>query len=366
MASLIPDVTAAFDGLHTPVEVARQARLRYVNDGERGIRRRKAGKGFVYRDAEGSPVKDAATLERIRSLAIPPGWTDVWICRLSDGHIQATGRDARGRKQYRYHDRWREVSNLTKFDKLAKFGCLLPRIRRRVEQDLAQRHLSREKVVAIVIRLLDETLIRVGNECYVRENDSYGLATLRDEHAQIKGSLVRFHFHGKSGIYHQVDLHDRRLARIVQECQDVPGQELFQYFDDDGSHYPIGSSDVNTYLQEVTGQLFTAKIFRTWKATALVTATLQEHTGVEQITRRKRIVNEALRHVSSSLGNTPTVCKKYYVHPGIADLYLRGEMADICRTFRPRGNKWLSAPEQLLLHVLHVAEMTSASNRKVI
>jgi DNA topoisomerase-1 len=347
------------DGLHTPKDLARQAKLHYVTGEMPGITRRRAGRGFVYLSTEGQVLRDQDDLRRIHKLGIPPAWTNVWICPLADGHLQATGYDAKGRKQYRYHDEWRQVSNCTKFDKLLHFGRVLPRLRRRIEADLGQPILSRDKVVATVVRLLDETLMRVGNETYVRENESFGIATLRDDHVEIDGASVRFQFRGKAGKHHTVGLQDRRLARIVQRCQDIPGQELFQYRNDHGEYQPLDSADVNAYLQEVTGQPFTAKDFRTWKGTTLATERFAQADPTINAAKRRRVVSETIGQVAGALGNTVTICKKYYVHPRIVELFLEAGFPEVFADFKPRRTRWLSTDEQRLLHLLH--HLTRAS-----
>lgn len=324
-----------------PVESARAAGLRYVSDDMPGIQRVRSGKGFRYVGARGKPVRDEATLLRIRSLAIPPAWTQVWICPLAEGHLQATGRDARGRKQHRYHPRWREVRDSTKYDRMIAFGQALPRIRRRVTRDMARPGLPREKVLATVVRLLETTLIRVGNEEYARQNGSFGLTTMRDQHVQVNGKSLRFSFRGKSGIEHTVDLNDRRLARIVKQCQDVPGQELFQYLDDDGRRRTIDSADVNDYLRKITAAEFTAKDFRTWAGTVLAARALQEFEAFDSQAQAKRNVLRAIETVAKRLGNTKTVCRKCYVHPALLDAYLDGTLR---QTLSQRVEKELLGP----------------------
>ncbi|HEY7311080.1 MAG TPA: DNA topoisomerase IB [Gemmataceae bacterium] len=314
-----------------PVESAREAGLRYVGDDRPGIRRVRKGKGFRYLGPDDKPVRDADTLRRIRSLAIPPAWTDVWICPLANGHLQATGHDARGRKQYRYHPRWRAVRDETKYDRTIAFGQALPHIRSRIEQDLAQPGLPRTKVLATVVRLLETTLIRVGNEEYARENGSFGLTTLRNRHVNVEGQTVCFTFKGKSGIRHQIRVGDRRLARIVQRCQDLPGQELFQYLDADGTPRDIDSADVNQYLQAIAGQGFTAKDCRTWAGTVLAARALQEFESFDSQAQAKRNVVEAIESVSKRLGNTKAVCRKCYVHPAVINAYLDGSLLDTLR-----------------------------------
>jgi DNA topoisomerase-1 len=309
-----------------PVASARAAGLRYTSDDRPGIVRRRAGKGFSYRGPDGQPIRDERTLARIRSLAIPPAYTDVWISPDPRGHLQATGRDAKGRKQYRYHPRWREVRDETKYDRMIAFGQALPRIRERTDQDLRLPGLPREKVLAAVVQLLEKTLIRVGNDEYARQNGSYGLTTLRDKHVRVEESRVRFNFRGKSGIEHRITLKDRRLARVVKRCRDLPGYELFQYLDEDGQRQTIDSSDVNDYLREITGQDFTAKDFRTWAGTVLCSLTLQEFDPCVSETEAKKNVVAAVKRVSERLGNTPSVCRKAYIHPTVLDSYLDGSL----------------------------------------
>ena len=339
-----------------PVESSKQAGLRYVTDAKPGITRKRWGKSFHYFHADGSPVKTEAELVRIKSLVIPPAWTDVWICPSANGHLQATGRDARKRKQSRYHPRWREVRDETKFERMKVFGEALPKIRERIEADLALRGLPREKVLSTIVRLLEITFIRVGNEEYARENQSYGLTTMRDKHAEIKGSTVRFKFKGKSGKLHNIDVNDRRLARIVKQSQDIPGYELFQYIDEDGSHCSVDSSDVNDYLRSVSGESFTAKDFRTWAGTVLACAMLREFEHFESQAQAKKNVVDAVKSVAERLGNTPSVCRKCYVHPAVIDSYMGGEMV---KTFEkqvkkalPKSTHALRQEELDLLHLL--------------
>jgi DNA topoisomerase-1 len=304
-------------------EAAKAAGLRYTTDAIPGIRRVKRGKHFSFIAADGKPLTDKGEIARIKSLAIPPAYTDVWICPQANGHLQATGRDARGRKQYRYHKRWREVRDENKFDRMIEFAKALPNIRKAVARDIALSGMPREKVLATIVSLMERTAIRVGNEEYARENDSYGLTTLREEHVDVKGATVRFHFRGKSGKKHQVEVRDKRIARIIQKSQDLPGQQLFEYLDDDGTARPVRSEDVNEYLKEISGGEFTAKDFRTWEATmmcALELAALeaQEHNQTE----RKKLVTDVIKKVAEHLGNTPAVCKKSYVYPGVVDEFL--------------------------------------------
>ncbi|MBC8120956.1 MAG: DNA topoisomerase IB [Gemmatimonadaceae bacterium] len=309
-----------------PVESARAAGLRYVTDIDPGIRRQRSGKGFRYIGIKGEPIRDPAELKRIQSLAIPPAYTDVWICPHSNGHLQATGRDAKKRKQYRYHPRWRKVRDEAKYDRMMAFGKALPRIRASTDRDLGRPGLPREKVLATVVRLLEATLIRVGNEEYAKTNRSFGLTTLRNRHVAIEGSTLQFEFRGKSGKYHTISVKDRRLAKIVERCRDIPGYELFQYLDEDGGRQTIDSADVNAYLQESTGQDFTAKDFRTWAGTVLAALALQEFEAFDSQTQAKKNIVQAIETVAERLGNTPSICRKCYVHPAVIDSYLDGSM----------------------------------------
>ncbi|MBV9867212.1 MAG: DNA topoisomerase IB [Abitibacteriaceae bacterium] len=311
-----------------PVESAKAAGLRYVSDDGLGIQRKKAGKSFTYLDVKGKTIHDPEELKRIRALAIPPAWTNVWICPSPRGHIQATGRDEKGRKQYRYHERWREVRDETKYTRMLAFGQALPKIRERARQDLASPKLTKEKVLATVVQLLEKTLIRVGNEEYTKANRSYGLTTMRNRHVDVEGSHIKFQFKGKSGVRHSIDLNDRRLARVLERLQDLPGQEIFQYVDDAGEIHSIESADVNNYLHEITGEHFTAKDFRTWAGTVLASLALQEFEKFDSETQAKKNVVQAIETVSERLGNTPSVCRKCYVHPAVLDSYMDGSMIE--------------------------------------
>jgi DNA topoisomerase-1 len=309
-------------------EAAREAGLRWTTDARPGIRRRRAGRGWSYLGPDGSRISDPDVRARIAALAIPPAWTDVWICPDPRGHLQATGRDARGRKQHRYHPDFRSRRERAKYDRMLAFARKLPRIRRRVDADLARRGLPREKVLAAVVRLLELTLIRVGNEEYARLNRSFGLTTLRDRHATVRGERIRFRFRGKSGVMHDVSLRDRRLARVVARCQDLPGQELLQYVDDEDVVCDVRSEDVNDYLREVSGADITAKDFRTWAGTVLAyRALLALQPGDTDRDARHNVV-EAIRQTAESLGNTPAVTRQSYVHPGVLKAYLDGRMGD--------------------------------------
>jgi DNA topoisomerase-1 len=310
-----------------PVQSAKEAGLRYVTDARPGILRKRCVKGFRYVGPEGKAVRDKETLARIRSLVIPPAWKSVWICTDPRGHLQATGRDAKGRKQSRYHPRWRVVRDETKYEKMLLFGTALPRIRERVEEDLALPGLPRNKVLATIVRLMERTLMRVGNEEYARENKSYGLTTLRCKHVHVAGSNVTFKFRGKSGVLHEVGVQDRRLARVVARCQDIPGYELFQYLDDTGEPHTIDSMDVNDYLREISNEDFTAKDFRTWAGTVLASMALREFEAFQSETQAKRNVVQAIKAVAQRLGNTPAVCRKCYVHPAVLEGYFAGTLA---------------------------------------
>ncbi len=309
--------------------VASEAGLTYVTDATQGIRRVRSGGGFRYLSSDGSPIKDQKTLERIRSLAIPPAWERVWICAKANGHLQATGFDARGRKQYRYHSKFREVREEEKFCKLVDFARALPDIRKRVDEDLALPGMQRNKVLAAVVYLLEKSLIRIGNEEYARTNKHYGLTTMLNRHAKVEGSNITFTFMGKSGIKHQIHVHDKRLARIVKKTQELPGQELFNYVDDDGNWRDVKSNDVNAYLKEITGGEFTAKDFRTWSATVLALTELAAREVPASQRGGKMAVTEVMRTVSRVLGNTPTICRKCYVHPAVVQAYLSRQLPEL-------------------------------------
>ncbi len=310
-----------------PAESAEEAGLRYVTDAGPGITRRRSGRGFVYLDAHGQRLTDAARVAWIKGLAIPPAWTDVWICPSRRGHLQATGRDARGRKQYRYHPSWRGQRDVLKYERIIAFGIALPRIRRRVASDLRRPGLPRERVLAAVVRLLEKTGARIGNEAYARDNRSFGLTTLRDRHARVSTRRIRFRFRGKGGKVAEMEVSDARLARIVGRCQDLPGQELFAYLDDDGEVRPIGSADVNDYLREISGRGFTAKDFRTWAATLRAAQGLARLSAADRPADAKRNVARAIEGVAGWLGDTPAVSRKAYVHPGVIEAYLAGDVA---------------------------------------
>lgn len=307
-----------------PQDAAEAAGLVYMTDDQPGISRRAVRAGFRYTKANGEPVRDEPTLDRIRKLAIPPAWTDVWICARANGHLQATGRDARGRKQYKYHPDFREVRESTKYGRMLEFARALPAIRARIAEHMALRGLAREKVLATVVHLLETTLIRVGNDDYARTNKSYGLTTLRNPHVKVEGSQLRFQFQGKSGKTWRLQVRDRRVARIVSSCQELPGQELFQYVGEDGQIRRVTSADVNAYLREISGMDITAKDFRTWAGTVLAALALQASQAGSTQAELKKSLRSAIEGVAARLGNTPTICRKCYVHPEILAAYGEG------------------------------------------
>jgi DNA topoisomerase-1 len=348
------------------VASARAAGLRYVNDSAPGFgRRRKGKKNFTYVDADGRAVADADVVARIRSLAIPPAWENVWICPFENGHLQATGKDARGRKQYRYHRRFREVRDRNKYEHIIAFAQALPAIRRRVEADLSRPGLPRDKVLAAVVRLLEATLIRVGNEEYAKENHSFGLTTLRQKHVDVAGAHIHFHFRGKSHVKHDIDLDDARLAEIVRQCHELPGHELFQFLDEAGDWHDVNSEHVNGYLHEVAGEQFTAKDFRTWSGTVLAATALADLEGFTTKAQAKRNIAAAVESVARKLGNTRAVCRKCYVHPAVFEGYLDGTLVTSLK--RGSGERLQSAvgglrPDEVT--VLTYLRQRSASQRR--
>ncbi|HVL68512.1 MAG TPA: DNA topoisomerase IB [Vicinamibacterales bacterium] len=335
------------------IESARAAGLRYTTDARPGIRRLRRGRTFHYVGPDGRRVTAAEELARIRALVIPPAWEEVWICPDPRGHLQATGRDARGRKQYRYHPKWRQVRDETKYDRMIGFAQALPKIRERTARDMARAGMPREKVLATVVQLLEKTLIRVGNDEYAKQNRSFGLTTLRDGHVDVRGGTVRFTFRGKSGIEHEIDLEDRRLARIVKSCRDIPGYDLFQYYDDTGERCSIGSADVNEYLKEITGEDYTSKDFRTWAGTVLAAQMLREIGAFTSQAQSKRNIVQAVESVAKKLGNTKAVCRKCYIHPAIFDAYVDGSMTrTVLQRARKAARNDLSAAEASVLALL--------------
>nr|WP_178116384.1 DNA topoisomerase IB [Pseudomonas brassicae] len=328
--------------------------LHYVDDTRPGLHRRMLRKHFAYFDASGQRVTDTATIARIKALAIPPAYIDVWICADPQGHLQATGRDARGRKQYRYHAAWRESRDSHKYARMLAFAERLPRLRKQLDDHLARPGLDREKIMALVVSLLDSTLIRVGNRQYARDNQSYGLTTLRNRHVQVEGSAILFRFRGKSGIEHQVTLKDRRLARIIKRCLELPGQDLFQWQDAQGQCHAIGSADINAYLQQLTGADFTAKDYRTWAGSALALELLRELQWQPQTEARRQIA-EMVKQVARRLGNTPAVCRRSYIHPALLERFVLGELA---RLPRPRARQRMELAEVALARFLKTLEAT--------
>ena len=331
---------------------AAAAGLHYVSDAKPGLSRRRAGRGFVFIGLDGKPIREADQLKRIKSLVIPPAWTDVWICPRPNGHLQATGRDSKSRKQYRYHPRWNQVRNETKYSRLIPFGESLPTIRKRVRRDLALAGLPRDRVLGTVVQLLEKALIRIGNECYAKQNGSFGLTTLRNRHVSIKGSTMRFEFKGKSGKKHSVDVNDWRLAKIVKSCQDLPGYELFQYEDENGEYRSIESADVNDYLREISGSDFSAKEFRTWAGTVIAAIVLKElgAAGTEKEARDNIVT--AVNKTAEQLGNTPAVCRKCYIHPEILEAYVDGTMDAMSAATASRKLALLTAEEAAVLTLL--------------
>jgi DNA topoisomerase-1 len=329
-----------------PLEAAKAAGLRYVSDDRPGIRRERRGeKEFIYISPKGEQIQDSEEIRRIESLAIPPAYENVWICPFPNGHLQATGRDAKGRKQYRYHPLWRSIRDQTKFTRMIVFSNALPKLRQQLEHNLALPGLPKEKVIAAVIRLMELTRIRVGNEEYAKTNQSYGLTTLQDDHVDISGTKIHLQFRGKSGVEHDIELRDKRLAKIVKQCQDLPGQDLFQYTDADGQIQAIGSTDVNDYLKAVTGEDFTAKDFRTWSGTVLAALELIEMDTFKSETAAKKNITQAIKAVASHLGNRPATCRKYYVHPAVLDSYLKQSLYLIMQPYFKQ-----STQEQYALH----------------
>lgn len=316
----------ASDLIINPEAAANTANLCYVSDRQPGFTRKKWGRGFSYFDSNGDRVSETKLIERFKALKIPPAWQEVWICSDRNGHLQATGRDSQGRKQYRYHPEWRRLRSQAKFARMVPFGLALPLIRQQYDRHLRQRKLTREKILAVVVRLLDDTLIRVGNPQYAKKNSSYGLTTLRNRHVEIFTNKVRFEFTGKSGIQHEIELRDRRLARAIRRCQEIPGYQLFQYFDDDGQKQTVDSGDVNEYLETITGHNFTAKEFRTWAGTMEAAVALQNVGNFESDTEAKKNVVSVVKGVAKKLGNRPATCRKYYIHPLVLDTYQAGKL----------------------------------------
>lgn len=331
----VSSVTPALESIPDEVKSAKLAGLRYVIPSQRGITRQPSGDSFVYVDAHGEPVTDEGTLARIKSLVIPPAWTSVWISPHANAHIQAIGRDAKRRKQYRYHPEYRKIRDLIKFDRMRAFGKALPRIRRAVERDLGRPGMPKRKVLAAVIKLLETSYIRIGNEEYAEENKSFGLTTLRNQHVQILGDTLKFKFRGKSGQHHEIEVHDRRLAKIIRRCKDIPGSSLFEYIDEEGKPETIDSGDVNDYLREVSGGDFTAKDFRTWGGTCLAASCLLARCADEEQNKAtKAAMVEVVKEVASKLGNKPATCRKYYIHPAVLQCFEAGQLREFADKYR--------------------------------
>lgn len=354
----LPRSVARLDDAVPPQELAKAARLKYLLDEEPGIHRRKNGRGFVYVDNAGRKVRRGRQLQRIESLVIPPAWTEVWICPVEDGHLQVTGRDEQQRKQYIYHERWREASNLVKFRRMRKFGMMLPEIRQQFHRQLRQRGDSREKACSLLLALLDQTSIRIGNEEYVQENGSYGLTTLRRRHIAVEDATVYIRFRGKSGKKRCVELRDARLAKLVLRYRDLPGSHLFTYRNTEGEYHPTTSDAVNGFLRELTDEAFTAKDFRTWTGSATAVGLLFDQSAIDARRERRKVATQVVKQVAETLGNTTTVCRKYYIHPLLLETYEAGSFQQRVQRFRPRRRKWLSRDEQLLIHFLQAIDVT--------
>jgi DNA topoisomerase-1 len=345
---------------------AEKAGLRYITDDRPGVRRRRAGKGFTYIGPDGTRIADAERIAWFNALAIPPAWTEVWISPIRRGHIQATGRDARGRKQYRYHPRWREVRDGAKYGRLIEFARALPRIRRWTDRDLRRRGLPREKVLALVVRLLEATLIRVGNDEYARENRSYGLSTMRNRHVEVAGAEIRFAFRGKGGKEHEIDVRDRRLAALVRRCQELPGQQLFQYADADGGRRDVSSDDVNEYLREISGEPFTAKDFRTWAGSVLAASNIAGSSCFDSDLTAASAMARAAESVAQALGNTAAVCRKCYIHPAVLEAYRSRDLFDLWMKRNGTGasRRGLTREESALMRYLAAASAKSVQGGK--
>ncbi len=332
--------------------ILKEYNLRYTEEEDLCIKRRRRGKGFQYLDDQGKTIHDAKVIERIKSLVIPPAWQDVLICSNQKGHIQAVGRDSKGRKQYIYHDNWDNFRNNKKFDSLIEFGKSLPEIRKQVKKDLRKRSLIRQRVLAVIVRLLEETLIRVGNEVYAEENNSYGLTTLKDKHVEIKGINIYFHFNGKSGKPFELDIKDKTLAQVVSECHDLPGQHLFQYLDEEGKRQPAYSSDVNEYLNSIADKNFTAKVFRTWGATVLAAENFSKVPPEDNDKKNKKIISGIVKKTAEELNNTPAVCREYYIHPDIIRAWEDGYLAKVMNTKSHSSKIGLDQSEKAVLKIL--------------
>lgn len=335
-----------------PLKSAEVAQLCYVSDINPGIKRVKAGKGFKYIDPKGKPINSKEELKRIRSLIIPPAWKDVWICLDPNGHLQATGRDAKGRKQYRYHFRWQKIRNELKFDKMMLFGQNLPNIRKKIQEDLNLSGIPKEKVLALVISIMSETLIRVGNIEYAEENETFGLSTMRNQHVEIKGNKIKFKFKGKSGKFHEIDYNNPKLSKLVKKCQELPGHDLFEYLDEQGNTHSISSGEINTYMCSITDQTFTAKDFRTWGGSVYAMQILQDFSSFENQTEAKKNLTDAIKIIAKKLGNTTSVCKKYYIHPKVVEAFLEGNLDSIIKKSETKNVEGLKPEEIAFMYLL--------------
>ena len=347
-----------------PSKSAAWAGLRYTTDEKPGYTRKKSGKGFSFLDEKGERITDEKVLERLKALVIPPAWADVWICKSPKGHLQVTGRDEKGRKQYIYHPQWAEARSLTKFGRMIEFGKQLPLLRERIQEDINSRRLDRRKVTALVLSLMDNALIRIGNRHYAKSNKSYGLTTLRDKHVEINGNNIRFSFRGKKGVEHEIDLEDRRLARLVKKCRDIPGYDLFQYFDENGERQTLESGDVNEYLREATTEDFTAKDFRTWGGTVKMVECLESVLESDPDLDKEKSIKAAVKDVAKGLGNTPSVCSKYYIHPEVVNLFREDKLLTYLKRHDAASSTTahLSGTEELVLKMLQrVAKEKKAS-----
>ncbi|GAB4145917.1 MAG: DNA topoisomerase IB [Patescibacteria group bacterium] len=347
-----PKLAKLLETVKNPEQAAEEIDLVYVNDTMPGISRRKIGKSYRYYSVSGNIIHDSKTLTRIKSLGVPPAYQQVWICPLENGHLQATAIDARGRKQYRYHPRWRKFRSQINHLRMLQFGAALPTIRKKIERDLNQPDQTKTKILATIVKLMDLTTIRVGNQEYAKENASYGLTTMREKHVKVNNNKIRFEFKGKSNKKHTIEINNKKLARIIQNCVDMPGYELFQYFDEDGQRHQVTSSDVNEYLRQISGEEFTAKDFRTWWGTVLAMTNLCTLIALETQKERKKAVIETVKKVSQKLGNTPSVCKKYYIYPGVVDKYLSGGLSFQQQVRAEESESDLSLEEQAVLDFL--------------
>lgn len=344
-----------------PIKSAKKAGLRYVSDDQPGISRKRVGRGFSYIDPDGQRIQEKEELKRLKALPIPPNLDEVWICPHPKGHLIATGRDDKGRKQYIYHPEWRKIRSQAKFNRMVFFGAALPEIRALTQEHLNLPGLPREKVLATVVQLLETTLIRVGNDHYARKNRSYGLTTMRDRHVKISGAKVKFQFRGKSGVKHEIELQDRRLAKIVKRCRDIPGYELFQYYDENGDHQTIDSGDVNEYLQQITGEEFSAKDFRTWSGTLLAALELDEIGPFQKESEAKKNITQAIKNVAKQLGNRPATCRKYYVHPAVISAYTEEWLFAMMEQIHEAQSQGLHPEEQAVLEIIqeHIKQLQS-------